>query len=404
MSIKATGTILENPGDGRTVKVAWDPPAGPREWYMYTYQTTLESAEPKNEMSRKLIAFTFRGEKQDLDFWLAQKYWADKYGEPSPDLEEPFDGEEDDEIEEAGEDEAVLSYTAASIVEDGCFLAQEKIESILSRLESRKNLILQGPPGTGKTWLAKRLAYALIGHASTRAEERMRVVQFHPSLSYEDFVRGWRPSADGKLTLSDGLFLDAVNAAKSDPRPFVVVIEEINRGNPASIFGELLTLLEGDKRRSSEGITLAYTHPDRRTEKVYLPDNLYIIGTMNIADRSLALVDLALRRRFSFYTLEPEYNGAWMDWCIKQAKLEKEFISNIGDRVQVLNREIVSGVGEQFRIGHSYFTPVRGQTITDGKLWFRSIVETEVEPLLEEYFFEDTARAKKLSQQLLAGL
>ena len=120
------------------------------------------------------------------------------------------------------------------------------LTQILSRVQAKKNLVLQGPPGTGKTWLAKRLAYALIGSKDPKvARDRLRIVQFHPSLSYEDFVRGWRPSAAGKLELVDGIFLEVVEAAKAEPdRPFVLVIEEINRGNPAQIFGEILTLLE----------------------------------------------------------------------------------------------------------------------------------------------------------------
>ena len=128
--------------------------------------------------------------------------------------------------------------------------------------------------------------------------DQLKAVQFHPNLSYEDFVRGWRPSGEGKLALIDGPFMEAINIAKNSSTPYVVVIEEINRGNPAQIFGEMLTLLEADKRNSDEGLELSYRKSD--DERVYIPENLYVIGTMNIADRSLALVDLALRRRFAF--------------------------------------------------------------------------------------------------------
>ncbi len=199
-----------------------------------------------------------------------------------------------------------LPYTTEDIFAEGCFHPPTEIQAILNSWNAKKNLVLQGPPGTGKSWLAKRLAYALIGFRDAR---RILTVQFHPNLSYEDFVRGWRPSGDGKLMLVDGVFLEAVKAAQAEPTPFVIVIEEINRGNPAQIFGELLTLMENSKRDKSEAMRLAY--PRDATERVHVPKNLYIIGTMNVADRSLALVDLALRRRFAFVDLEPRFNDRW---------------------------------------------------------------------------------------------
>ena len=148
------------------------------------------------------------------------------------------------------------SYSIDNILTEGCFLEREKLETILQRLRDKKNLILQGPPGTGKTWLAKKLAFVLIGE---RDEDKIRPVQFHPNLSYEDFVRGWRPSGDGKLNLIDGPFLQMINTAKDDPESkYAIIIEEINRGNPAQIFGEMLTLLESDKRNEDEALELSY--------------------------------------------------------------------------------------------------------------------------------------------------
>ena len=147
---------------------------------------------------------------------------------------------------------------------------RDEIQNLLKRLRDKKNLILQGPPGTGKTWLAKRLAYALMGQ---RDHQRLRAVQFHPNLSYEDFIRGWRPSGDGKLSLVDGAFMEAVEDARNTTLPFVVVIEEINRGNPAQIFGEMLTLLEADKRNPDEVLELSYRKAPN--ERVYIPSNLY---------------------------------------------------------------------------------------------------------------------------------
>jgi 5-methylcytosine-specific restriction protein B len=211
---------------------------------------------------------------------------------------------QDDEADATPEAEVTAApiepYSVDDILTDGCFIAREKLEKILERLRTKKNLILQGPPGTGKTWLAKRLAFALMGQ---RDDSKVRAVQFHPNLSYEDFIRGWRPVGDGKLTLVDGPFVEMMKAAAKDPTSrHVVVIEEINRGNPAQIFGEMLTLLEVDKRTPNEALELSYKRSDG--ERVFIPDNLYVIGTMNIADRSLALVDLALRRRFA--SIDPE--------------------------------------------------------------------------------------------------
>ncbi len=222
------------------------------------------------------------------------------------DISVSSDNNENDEMEiglEGGENSTppIEPYSMDSILEEGCFLDREELVKILDRLRAKKNLILQGPPGTGKTWLSKRLAFALLGE---KDDSRVRGVQFHPNLSYEDFVRGWRPEGDGKLALVDGPFMEMVGAAKEKPAAkYVMVIEEINRGNPAQIFGEMLTLLEGDKRTPGEALELCYSRG--KGERIFIPANLYIIGTMNIADRSLALVDLALRRRFAFISLEP---------------------------------------------------------------------------------------------------
>lgn len=294
------------------------------------------------------------------------------------------------------EKQAEPPYTIGSILEDGCFLDRGELNALLSRLETKKNLVLQGPPGTGKTWLAKRLAYALIGR---RDRERICSVQFHPTLSYEDFVLGWRPSASG-LELTKGIFLRAIEAASTEETPFVVVIEEINRGNPAQIFGELITLLEADKRFEEEALELSYATEDETT-RVHVPENLYVIGTMNIADRSLALVDLALRRRFAFATLKPRIDGAWHRWVTEQLGIDTEAADNIQGRMAVLNGAIARSLGEQFCIGHSYVTPTDSLDPDYVHGWFRDVVETELAPLLEEYWFDDPGRARQERDRLL---
>ncbi|MCY4111380.1 MAG: AAA family ATPase, partial [Chloroflexi bacterium] len=224
-------------------------------------------------------------------------------------------------------------YTIENIVNDGCFLPQSRLTEILGRLRYKKNLVLQGPPGTGKTWLAKRLSFALIGR---RSDSNVRSFQFHPNLSYEDFVRGWRPSPKGVLELADGPFLRTVEDSQKDPsNDYVVVIEEINRGNPAQIFGEMLTLLEADKRCPDEALALSYPRND--TERVHIPPNLYVIGTMNVADRSLALVDFALRRRFAFVDLEPTFGERWRSWVGEQCQIDTTLLGRIEERLQSLN-------------------------------------------------------------------
>jgi 5-methylcytosine-specific restriction enzyme B len=253
--------------------------------------------------------------------------------------------------------------------------------------------------------LAKRLGFALIGSNNREtSRSRLRVVQFHPSLAYEDFVRGWRPAGDGRLALVDGIMMQAIEAAASEPdRPFVLVIEEINRGNPAQIFGEMLTLLESTKRQRSEAIELAYRKV--AGERVHVPDNLYVIGTMNVADRSLAIVDLALRRRFAFVDLEPQLGLAWREWCVAHG-LDDEICSEIETRISALNADIAAAIslGPQFRIGHAVVTPDIEEKVRDGRAWFRAKVDTEIGPLLDEYWYDAPATAKEAKAKLLAGL
>ncbi len=298
--------------------------------------------------------------------------------------------------------DAFEPYSVDDILNDGCFIDREKLETILRRFRAKKNLVLQGPPGTGKTWLARRMAYALVGE---RNDNRVKAVQFHPNMSYEDFIRGWRPSGDGKLTLVDGPFMEAIGAASSDQQSdYVVVIEEINRGIPAQIFGEMLTLLEADKRHPSEALELSYQGDN--DQPVYLPPNLHVIGTMNVADRSLALVDLALRRRFAFVSLQPTLGKPWRDWVHETAGIDTDVLRDIEKRVLALNHVIANdkSLGSQFQVGHSYVTPGIGQAIGDAHEWFRQVVEMEIGPLLEEYWFDDREKAQEQQKHLLKDL
>lgn len=280
MRIKAIGTITGNRGDGKTVDVDWEEVDPPREWFFYTYRTTVARARfEDDDMARQLVAFAFEGKDQDIARFLAHPHWAEKYAE---DLEPLTVIEEEERSEGETDARPVEPYGLDDIIAEGGFLSRGALASMIARLEAKKNLILQGAPGTGKTWLAKRLGKALIGRRTPKPEQ-LRSVQFHPSLSYEDFVRGYRPSSTG-LAITDGVFLQVVEAARAQPDiAHVLIIEEINRGNPAQVFGEMLTLLENTKRSRADAIELAYRK--QPGERVHVPDNLYIIGTMNVADR-----------------------------------------------------------------------------------------------------------------------
>ncbi len=290
------------------------------------------------------------------------------------------------------------SYGIDNILSDGCFAPRAQIESALKQLSEKHNIVLQGPPGTGKTWLAKRLGYALLGEKN---HDRVLCIQFHPSMSYEDFVRGIRYSESGRLELVDGVFCQITDRARRQPeQKFVLVIEEINRGNPAQIFGELLTLIEHDKRGPKETLRLAYPRPGEAP--FFVPENLYIVGTMNLADRSLALMDFALRRRFAFVSLEPCFDRQWKDWCTFKG-MPRDFADRIAQRLGKLNQAIQGdhSLGRQFLIGHSFVTPKTTRPPVNWDEWFGEVVNFEISPLLHEYWYEDPAAADNYVKDLL---
>jgi 5-methylcytosine-specific restriction protein B len=247
-------------------------------------------------------------------------------------------------------------------------------------------------------------ALALIGQDVQ--EPQLRVVQFHPNLSCEDFVRGWRPSGNGGLTLHDGVVMQMVRAALENPlQRYVLVIEEINRGNPAQIFGELLTLLQAGKRTPRDAMQLCYPDPDGIHRPVYVPENLFVIGTMNIADRSLALVDMAFRRRFAFITLEPALGEPWRDYVVNQRAMEPSAAAAIEQRLSQLNAAIAadSRLGKAFQIGHSYVTPHQSLEGRSSRDWFAEVVASELKPLLQEYWFDAPEQAAREAERLLEG-
>ena len=270
------------------------------------------------------------------------------------------------------------------------FISQAQIEEALALLKYKKNLVLQGPPGVGKTFVAKRLAYLLVGE---KDPTRISQVQFHQSYAYEDFVQGYRPVDDGKFALADGPFLRFCDRALQDQEsPYVLLIDEINRGNLSKIFGELLLLIEADKRNAAWATTLAYAKQD--DVPFYVPNNLHIIGTMNTADRSLALVDYALRRRFAFFDVEPAFEHGGFIRKLRALGVETALRSRIVARFKLLNQRIADdqSLGTGFRVGHSYFCHADEQRADDA--WYQRIIRTEIKPLLREYWFDNANRAE----------
>lgn len=283
----------------------------------------------------------------------------------------------------------------------GLFLEREEFERYLAIWKDKKNLVLQGAPGVGKSFIARRLAYALMGQ---KDPSRVEVVQFHQSYGYEDFVQGYRPTEDGGFDLRDGVFHRFCEAARKCPGvPHVFIIDEINRGNLSKIFGELMLLIEHDKRAAEWAARLAYAEPE--ADPFHVPENVWILGMMNTADRSLSVVDYALRRRFAFVTLKPGFTSSAFGTHLAEAGVSPELISAIVQGMQELNVAISDdrvNLGPGFQIGHSFFTPAAGQAV--GRSWFERVVDTEIRPLLEEYWFDAPDRADEWRLRLLSHL
>lgn len=292
------------------------------------------------------------------------------------------------------------AYSKEKFLQD-VFISSEDYDTLVSLLRRKKNIILTGPPGVGKTFCAKRLAYSMIGE---KDDTRVKTVQFHQSYSYEDFIKGYKPKKDSEgFELTNGIFYDFCKTAKNDKEnEYFFIIDEINRGNLSKIFGELLMLIESDHR--GESVELAYGG-----EEFFVPSNLHIIGMMNTADRSIAMIDYALRRRFSFFEMKPAFSSyGFTDY---QKQFESDNFNKLIDTVKELNEEICkdNSLGKGFCIGHSYFCLADeeiGDLIEEDDInnWLREVVDYDVLPQLEEYWFDDKAKFDEWKGKLKGAL
>ncbi len=266
------------------------------------------------------------------------------------------------------------------------FMSEQRYDRLVAVLQNKKNIILQGAPGVGKTFAARRLAYSMMGE---KDDSRIEFVQFHQNYSYEDFMMGYKPSEDG-FELKTGIFYRFCQKAANQPdKDFFFLIDEINRGNMSKIFGELLMLIESDYRGTKT--TLAYNGIS-----FSVPKNLYMIGMMNTADRSLAMIDYALRRRFSFFDIEPGFDSE--GFIQYQNELNNETFNQLIDTVKALNRRISDdkSLGKGFCIGHSYFS--NWKECTDEKM--RAVVDYDIIPMLSEYWFDEDKTLQEWSNHL----
>ena len=283
---------------------------------------------------------------------------------------------------------SIDAYTKSDFL-DEVYMTEKRYENLVAVLRNKKNIILQGAPGVGKTFAARRLAWSMMGE---KDDSRIEFVQFHQNYSYEDFMMGYKPVEDG-FELKYGIFYRFCQKAANQPdKEFFFIIDEINRGNMSKIFGELLMLIEKDYRGTK--VTLAYNGLS-----FSVPKNLYIIGMMNTADRSLAMIDYALRRRFSFFEVEPGFDSE--GFIQYQNSLNNETLNELINKVKDLNREISldKSLGKGFCIGHSYFC---GRDVCTDE-WLHSIVDYDILPMLSEYWFDDTNKLQRW-ENILQGV
>ena len=375
MLVKARGTVVSNPGNGKILNVNWDSNFIPRPWYFFVSRKTIWKVEAGDWKHDMLLDFAFNDGAQDISLFISDPFWADRYG---------IDGLVSGQTEESAPS---VPYTEADFL-DEVFLASADFRDLQGLLKNKKNVILQGAPGTGKTFAAKRIAYAVMGF---KDDSRIEVVQFHQNTSYDEFVIGYKPNEAGGFDICDGVFLEFCSKAAVDRnRDYFFIIDEINRANISKVFGELLMLIEENHRGECVKLTA-----DGRMFSV--PENVFIIGMMNTADRGLALIDYALRRRFAFYKMKPalEHPG----FISRISSCPDARMRALVDAVVELNEIIKEdpALGEGYCIGHSYFCKNTPNCASP-------TVRYELVPLIEEYWFDDPKKAQRQIKKLEAVL
>ena len=284
-------------------------------------------------------------------------------------------------------------YTKKNFLKE-VYITDKEYDKLEKLIKDKKNIILQGSAGVGKSYAAKRLAYSIIGE---KDNERVKMIQFHQSYSYEDFIMGYRPNENG-FELKEGVFYKFCKEAEMDENKenkYFLIIDEINRGNISKIFGELFMLIENDKRKEEYALELVY----KDDEKFFVPENLYIIGLMNTADRSLAMLDYALRRRFIFIDIEPAFNKPQFKNDLENKNIDKDLINKIIEKFIKLNETIKNDktLGKGYTIGHSYFCNRKNLNKED----YKDIINYEIAPTLREYWFDNEDKAEKEIKELL---
>ncbi|MBQ9482435.1 MAG: AAA family ATPase [Clostridia bacterium] len=319
------------------------------------------------------------------------------------------DAEENTEVNESVETSEVKTETVDEYGEEmkegyseedflnEVFMDADRYETLVALLKNKKNVILQGVPGVGKTFAAKRLAYSLM---RKKDETKIGFVQFHQNYSYEDFIMGYKPEGD-TFVLKTGVFYDFCKKAEKDPESdYFFIIDEINRGNISKIFGELLLLIEKGYRGKENAIRLTY---GKEGETFSVPENLYIIGMMNTADRSIAIIDYALRRRFGFFEMLPAFNNE--GFIRYQQSLDSRKFDALIEKIKKLNEAITAdeALGSGFCIGHSYFCGWQNDSNDSDSIdeWLKRSVEFDVIPMLSEYWFDDKTKVDNWAEELL---
>lgn len=453
MKIKAIGVVTKNLYDGKNIKVTWEKVEPAKVWYgQGALRETIHLVSgDMGALQKSLLKFVFADQPQDYgecekqyaavsediveeDNAFAWKIEGPKNAQADKTQECKYTPEEQIEIgrliytgelsrfeaareygirlstareytrmyrehyhqgpkpwekkEEEPDFSLLNMYTPDRFLSE-VFMTKEKYEQLVAVLRRKKNIILQGAPGVGKTFAAKRLAYSMLG---AKADDHIALVQFHQNYTYEDFMMGYKPVENG-FELKKGIFYTFCEKARSSPNhQYFFIIDEINRGNMSKIFGELLMLIENDYRGTETA--LAYTG-----EPFSVPENLYIIGMMNTADRSLALIDYALRRRFSFVELEPGFDSD--GFKTYAASLNNAKFDTLVEYIRQLNQEIAAdkSLGKGFCIGHSYFCNL--EKCSDE--WLRSVIEYDILPMLAEYWFDDPGKINRW-ENILRGV